>query len=136
MGEKQVTAYVDDMRLDVAVRITSANTSADVSFNVTSLIVNSGDPIMYGLSIRNTKPSENVYKLAVTGLPDNWYYRYKETQGSTQEMAEAVIPASSSKNLVLEVVPPPHSVAMGDYNFTAVVTTPMVWPSARTSRSL
>ncbi|WP_174590105.1 COG1470 family protein [Methanocella conradii] len=123
VGEKKVVAYVDDIRLEVFVDITSANQSADVSFKVGSKIASIGDKITYDLHIKNVQPKENIYRLSVAGLPDNWYARYLESATSVEEMAEVVIPASSDKDLVLEIVPP-YSVSVGSYNFTAVVTTP------------
>jgi uncharacterized membrane protein len=121
VGEKNVWAYVDDVRLDVYVDITSANRSADVSAKVTSKIATIGGKIVYDLSIRNLQAGENRYRLAVAGLPENWYARFKESAAATEEVDETVVPAFSSKDLVLEVVPA-YSVAPGDYNFTAVVT--------------
>jgi uncharacterized membrane protein len=123
VGEKKVIAYVDDIRFEVSVDITSANQSADVSYKVTSKIAYIGDKITYDLHIRNVQARENLYTLAVTGLPDNWYYRFKESATSAEEMAEVIIPASSEKDLVLEIVPP-YTVGTGSYNFTSVVTTP------------
>lgn len=123
VGEKKITATVDDKNIDLYVLITSINQSAEVSTKVTSKIASIGDKIYYDVYIKNLQPKENIYQLAVTGLPDNWYYRYKESTGSIEEMAETVIPASGDKSLVLEIVPP-NSVQTGDYNFTAAVTTP------------
>jgi uncharacterized membrane protein len=123
VGERKVWGYVDNTRFEVYVDITSANQSADVSYKVTSRIAYIGDKVTYDLHIKNVQAKENLYTLAVTGLPDNWYYRFKESTASTEEIAEAIIPASSQKDLVLEIVPP-YSVSTGNYNFTAVVTTP------------
>jgi uncharacterized membrane protein len=123
VGEKKVWGYASDVRFEVYVDITSANQSADVSYKVTSKIAYIGDKITYDLHIKNVQARENLYKLAVTGLPDNWYYRFKESATSAEEMAEVIIPESSGKDLVLEIVPP-YSVGTGSYNFTAVVTTP------------
>ncbi len=123
VGEKKVTATVDDKNIDLYVQITSINQSAEVSTKVTSKIASIGDKIYYDIWTKNLQAKENIYKLSVTGLPDNWYYRYKESTGSIEEMAETVIPAAGEKSLVLEIVPP-SSVQTGDYNFTAVVTTP------------
>lgn len=123
VGEKKVTAKADDKSIDVSVYITSVNQSADVAAKVTSKIASIGDKIDYDISIKNLQTKENLYKLSVTGLPDNWYYQFKENAGDTNEIAESVIPASSEKNLVIEIVPP-YSVSEGDYNFTATVTTP------------
>lgn len=119
LGEKKVTAYVGDIRLDVYVHIASANMSADVSFNVNSKIAYIGGQLLYDLHLKNLQSKENSYKLAVTGFTDNCYYRYKESSSSKQEMAKVVMPASSEKDLTLEIVPP-YNVSSGDYNFMAV----------------
>jgi uncharacterized membrane protein len=123
VGEKKVTASVDGQSIDLYVQITSVNQSAEVSAKVSSRIASIGDKIYYEISIRNLQPKENIYKLSATGLPDSWYYRYKENQASVEELAETAIPASGEKSLVLEIVPP-YSVSEGDYNFTAVVSAP------------
>ena len=123
VGEHKVTAKIDSATIDVYVYITSVNQSVDVSTTVGSKIAAIGDKIYYDVHLKNLQSNENVYNLSVTGLPDNWYYRFKETAASTDEMAEVVVPASSDKNLVLEIVPP-YNVAEGDYNFTATVTSP------------
>lgn len=123
VGEKKVWAYVGDVRVEVFVDITSANRTADVSAKVSSKIAYIGDKVSYDLSIHNLQAGENHYRLAVTGLPDGWYARFKESASSTEEVDEVVVPASSVKDLVLEVVPP-YSVEPGDYNLTAAVRGP------------
>ncbi|WP_424358999.1 NEW3 domain-containing protein [Methanocella sp. MCL-LM] len=123
VGEKKITATVDDKNIDLYVHITSINQSAEVTTKVTSKIASIGDKIYYDVRIKNLQSKENIYKLSATGLPENWYFRYKEDISSIEEMAEVVIPAAGEKNLLLEIVPP-NSVATGDYNFKAVVTTP------------
>lgn len=123
VGEKHVTAKADSNSLSLGVTITSANSSAQVSTQVSSVIAALGGNIYYDLSIQNTQAQDNDYKLSVTGLPDNWYYRYVAARSSTDEMSEAVVPAATTKNLVLQILPP-LSAQQGDYNFTAVVTTP------------
>ena len=123
VGEKKVVASVDNIKLDVFVDITSANRSADVSTDVSSKIAHIGDQVSYGVSIKNLQASENHYDLSVTGLPENWYARYKESDAATEEIDEAVVPGTSTKSMVLEIVPP-YSVAPGDYNFSAVVKGP------------
>jgi uncharacterized membrane protein len=123
VGEHKVTAKVDDSSIDVYVYITSVNQTVDVSATVSSKIAAIGDKIYYDMRLKNLQSSENIYGLSVSGLPDSWYYRFKETTASTDEMAQVVVPASSEKSLVLEIVPS-YNVAEGDYNFTATVTTP------------
>jgi uncharacterized membrane protein len=123
LGEKRITASADSSSISLAVSITSANSSAEVSTKVSSVIASLGDKIYYDVSINNKQASDNTYNLAVTGLSAGWYYRYVEMRGSTSEMAEAIVPASSTKNIVLEIVPA-LSAGEGDYNFTAIITTP------------
>ena len=123
VGEKKVTASVDGQSIDVFVLITSVNQSADVTATVSSKIASIGDKITYDIKIRNLQTQENIYRLSASGLPENWYYRYKESASGTEELAETVVPAGGEKNLVLEIVPP-YSVAAGDYNITATVTEP------------
>lgn len=123
IGERKIVANVDSIRTEVSVYITRANQSASVSYAVSSKIANIGSKITYDLHIQNVQARENVYNLSVSGLPENWYARFKETASSTEELAEVAIPASSQKDLVLEIVPP-YSVSTGSYNFTSEVTTP------------
>ncbi|WP_174591814.1 COG1470 family protein [Methanocella conradii] len=123
IGEKTITANIGSSSLDLHVYITSVNQSVEFSAKVNSIIASIGDKIYYDVTLNNLQSKENNYGLSVAGLPDNWYYRYVETRGSTSELAEAVVPAESAKSLVLEIVPP-YSVSEGTYNFTAVVTTP------------
>mgnify|MGYP005834288205 CR=1 FL=1 len=123
VGEKKVTAKVDDLSIDLFVYITSINQSVDVSTKVTSKIASIGDKVYYDIRLRNLQNKENIYKLSVSGLPENWYYRYKEDASSVDEMAEVIVPASSEKTIWLEVVPP-YSVDVGDYNFTSSITSP------------
>jgi uncharacterized membrane protein len=123
MGEKRITARVDNSAIDVYVYITSVNQSADVSYDVSSKIASVGDKITYSLKIKNLQSKENIYRLSAAGLPANWYYRYKSDAASSEELSEVVIPAGGERNLVLEIVPP-YSVNPGDYNLTSMVTSP------------
>jgi uncharacterized membrane protein len=123
LGEKRVTAKVDNSAIDLYVYITSVNQSANVYFDVSSKIASIGDKIAYSLKIKNLQSQENIYRLSASGLPANWYYRYKSDASSQEELAEVVIPAGGERNLVIEIVPP-YSIGAGDYNFTASVTSP------------
>lgn len=123
VSERKVIAKADDASLDLFVYITSVNQSVDVSTKVSSKIAAIGDKIIYDIRLKNLQSKENTYKLSVSGLPDSWYYRFKEDPSSTDEMAEVIVPSTSEKSLSLEIVPP-YSVAEGEYNFTAIVTAP------------
>lgn len=123
VGESRIKAFVDSMETDVYAYVTSVNSSVDVSANISAKIASVGDKIVYQISLKNRQSRENVYKLSVTGLPDSWYYRYKESPNSADEMAEVVVPASGGKDILLEIAPS-LSAPVGDYNFTAVVESP------------
>jgi uncharacterized membrane protein len=123
IGEKRVTARVDSATIDLYVYITSVNESADVSYDVSSKISSIGDKITYGFKIKNLQPQENIYRLSTSGLPANWYARFKSDASSQEDLAEVILAPNAERSLVIEIVPP-YSVSAGDYNFAALVTTP------------
>lgn len=123
IGEKTISVSTGDAGMDLRVYITSVNQSASVAVQVSSLISNIGDKVYYGFSVQNLQSQQNNYKLAVEGLAENWYYQYLDSQASTSQMAEVVVPSQAAKGFVLQVLPP-VSVTAGEYNFTAVITTP------------
>jgi|AGTN01.2.fsa_nt_gi Predicted membrane protein len=118
-----ITAKVDGNSLGLSVTITSVNSSVSVSAQVSTVIGSIGGSADYTLFLENVQSQDNGYSLSVTGLPDGWYYKFKESAQSTGELAEVIVPASSTKSLILEITPL-LSAEEGDYNFTAVVTTP------------
>jgi len=123
IGERKATAKIGDEHLDLFVDITNVNHTTELSAKYTSAVASIGDKIFYELHIHNMQPNENDYMLSVTGLPDNWYYSFKEDMTSANEMAEVIVPASSDKTVYLQVAPP-YSVQAGEYNLTAVVVAP------------
>lgn len=123
VGEKHLTARADSNSISLGVSITSTNNSVEVSVPLDSVIASLGGNIYYDVSLQNLQPENIDYKLSVTGLPEGWYFRYVSARGSADEMAEAIVPASGTRNIVLQIVPP-LSAQVGDYSFTAVVTTP------------
>jgi uncharacterized membrane protein len=123
IGEKRVTAHVDNVPIDLYVYVTSVNHTAGVSAKYGSVVASIGDKVLYELRIKNSKPAESDYRLAVTDLPAGWYYRFKEDAASTAEISETIVAAGAEKAVALEITPP-YSVAPGDYAFTATVTSP------------
>ncbi len=123
IGEKRVIAYVDNVPIDLYVYVTSVNHTTDVSAKYGSVVASIGDKVLYELHIKNSRPAESDYRLAVTGLPDGWYYRFKEDAASTAEISETIVAAGAVKTVALEIMPP-YTVAPGDYAFTAIVTSP------------
>jgi uncharacterized membrane protein len=122
LGSQTVTASTGDASLGLSVDITSINQSADVSVPITSEIESLGSSVYYQFSIDNLQDQQNAYPISVTGLPANWYYEYLTSQSSTSSLAEIAVPALTTSNFVLRILPP-NSATVGDYNFTAVVQT-------------
>ena len=121
LGAQTVTASTGDASLGLSVDITSINQSASVDVPITSMIDNIGSQVYYQFSIQNLQDQQNNYPLSVTGLPANWYYEFTSSETSSNQLAEVAVPALSSANFVLHILPP-TSVSVGSYNFTAVVT--------------
>ncbi len=123
IGQQTFTVSTGDASMNVNVDITSVNESVSVSPKVSTVISYVGSKAYYDITLDNLQAQDNDYKLSLTGLPnDNWYYAYLTSRSSTDEMAETIVPASTTQSIVLEIVPPYNAVA-GIYNFTAVVTT-------------
>ncbi|WP_424358220.1 NEW3 domain-containing protein [Methanocella sp. MCL-LM] len=124
LGEQKFTVYADSYAINLRVDVTSVNESVAVSTpGGSSVIASLGNKAYYDFTLENLQNEQNGYKLSVTGLPENWYYMYLDSRSSTSEMAEAIVAGSASKNLVLAIVPS-NSAGIGEYNFTAVITTP------------
>lgn len=122
LGEKVFTVYADSYSMNLRVDVTSVNESVEISTKGDSVISAIGDKVYYDITLSNLQADENSYKLSLTGLPENWYYRYVESRGSTSEIAELIVPASSGKSVVLEIIPA-NSAVIGEYNYTAVIST-------------
>ena len=123
IGQQSFTVSTGDASTNVNVDITSVNESVSVSPKVSTVISYVGSKAYYDISLENLQAQDNDYKLSVTGLPnDNWYSAYLSSRTSTDEMAETIVPASTTQGIVLEIAPP-YNAEAGTYNFTAVVTT-------------
>jgi uncharacterized membrane protein len=118
-----ISANVDSKSLGLSVTITSVNSSVSVSAQVSTVIGSIGSSADYTLLLENVQGQDNEYRLSVDGLPDGWYYKFKESAQSASELAEVIVSASSIKSLILQITPL-LSATEGDYNFTAIVTTP------------
>ncbi len=118
-----LTARADSHSTGLSVTITSVNSSATVSAEVSTVIGSLGGSADFSLGIENVQSTDNDYTLAVNGLPAGWSYAFKASAQSSSQLAEVIVPASSTKNLVLEITPL-TTATEGDYNFTAVITGP------------
>jgi uncharacterized membrane protein len=72
------------------------------------------------MTLKNAGRNDDTYTLAVLGLPEQWYARFKESSTAAEEVSEIYIPSGEEKTLYLDFIPP-YSVGVGEYNFTAVI---------------
>ncbi|CAJ36160.1 COG1470 family protein [Methanocella arvoryzae] len=124
LGEQRFTVYANSYAINLKVDVRSVNESVEVLMPAgSSVIASLGNKAYYDITLENLQNEQNGYKLSVAGLPENWYYMYLDSRSSTSEMAEAIVAGGASKSLVLAIVPS-NSAEVGEYNFTAVITTP------------
>ncbi len=79
-----------------------------------------GSNPQYEMTLKNAGRNDDTYTLAVLGLPEQWYARFKESRDATEEVSEIYVPSGEEKSLYLDFIPP-YSVGVGEYNFTAVI---------------
>ena len=79
-----------------------------------------GSNPQYEMTLKNAGRNDDTYTLAVIGLPEQWYARFKESRDATEEVSEIYVPSGEEKSLYLDFIPP-YSVGVGEYNFTAVI---------------
>ncbi len=97
------------------------NFFAEVRVKSPSRIVAIGSNPQYEMTLKNTGRNDDTYTLSVEGLPpEQWYARFKESSGATEEVSEIYVPSGEEKTLYLDLIPP-YSVDVGEYNFTAVI---------------
>ncbi|MBO8183392.1 MAG: carboxypeptidase regulatory-like domain-containing protein [Archaeoglobus sp.] len=84
-----------------------------------SFVIGSGNPV-FRLRLDNVGYADDTYKLSVVGLPENFYYKFKESEQSTEGISEVYIKSGESKNVYLEVLIPPNAET-GTYNLTLFV---------------
>lgn len=96
------------------------NFFAEVQVKSPSRVSAIGASPQYEMTLKNAGRNDDTYTLAVQGLPEQWYARFKESSGATEEVSEIYVPSGEEKTLYLDLIPP-YSVNVGEYNFTAVI---------------
>ena len=96
------------------------NFFAEIRVKSPSRMAAIGSNPQYEMILKNAGRNDDTYTLAVEGLPEQWYARFKETRDATEEVSEIYVPAGEEKALFLDFIPP-YSVDIGEYNFTAVI---------------
>lgn len=93
---------------------------AEVSSKSPSKTAIVGENPLYQLKIKNSGKADDTYRLDIGGLPEDWYCRYKETEGGKEDISELFVGSGEEKMLYLEFVPP-YNVNIGEYNFTSLI---------------
>jgi uncharacterized membrane protein len=83
-----------------------------------SATIGAGNPV-YRMRIENTGYSEDSYELSVEGLPETFYYKFRE-EGGSEAISEVYLEGGEKKNIYLEILVPPNAKT-GSYNFTVFV---------------
>ena len=78
--------------------------------------IGTGSPT-FKLRIENKGYLDDVFKLEVYGLPENFYYRFKESQESVEGISEVYVKSGEAKEVYLEIIVP-YNAEPGSYNLT------------------
>lgn len=70
--------------------------------------------------VENKGYADDTYKLDVIGLPENFYYKFKTSQETSESISEIFIESGDSKDIYLEILTPPNA-KIGSYNLTLLV---------------
>ncbi len=81
-----------------------------------SFTIGTGNPT-FKLRIENRGYLDDVFKLEVHGLPENFYYRFKESQESVEGISEVFVKSGEVKEIYLEIILP-YNAEPGSYNLT------------------
>lgn len=81
-----------------------------------SFTLGTGNPT-FKLRIENKGYLDDVFRLEVYGLPENFYYRFKESQESIEGVSELYVKSGEVKEFYLEIIVP-YNAKPGSYNLT------------------
>ncbi len=84
-----------------------------------SSVIGAGNPV-FRFRIENKGFADDTYRLSVSGLPGNFYSKFKESVQSTEGISEVFVKSGDSKEVYLEILIPPNA-AVGTYNLTLFV---------------
>lgn len=79
-----------------------------------------GSKPTFKFRIENKGYADDTYKLDVSGLPENFYYKFKTSQETSESISEVFIESGDSKDIYLEILTPPNA-KIGSYNLTLLV---------------
>ncbi len=81
-----------------------------------SFTLGTGNPT-FRLRMENKGYLDDIFKLKVYGLPENFYYRFKESQESVEGVSEVFVKSGEAKEIYLEVILP-YNAEPGSYNLS------------------
>lgn len=84
-----------------------------------SSVIGTGNPV-FRLRIENLGYAEDVYRLSLSGLPENFYSKFKESREAVEGVSEVFVKGGESKDIYLEILLPPNA-QVGSYNLTVTV---------------
>ncbi|GAB7015371.1 NEW3 domain-containing protein [Methanogenium cariaci] len=99
------------------------NNAVEISYKTLSITTSIGKNPVFEMKLKNIGRADSTFTLHSTGLPENWYTRFKEAKDSAESLSEIFMYAGEEKTLYLEVIPS-YGEETGDYHFTSVVTSP------------
>ncbi len=124
--------YYEDMLEDVEVKAGKTNdvgvitlerkpyyAEVDVVNPKISFTIGTGNPT-FKFRIENKGYADDTYKLDVSGLPENFYFKFKESLESAEAISEVYVRSGDSKDVYLEILIPPNA-EVGTYNLTLLV---------------
>jgi uncharacterized membrane protein len=83
-----------------------------------SSVIGTGNPV-FRLRIENLGYAEDVYKLSLSGLPESFYPKFKESREAVEGISEVFLKGGESKDIYLEILLPPNA-QVGSYNLTVI----------------
>lgn len=99
------------------------NTAVEVSYKTLSITTPLSKNPVFVMTLKNIGRADSIFTLGATGLPENWYTRFTESEDSPESLSEIFLYAGEEKTLYLEVIPA-YGEEPGEYAITSVVTTP------------
>lgn len=99
------------------------NTAVEVSYKTLSITTSLEKNPVFVMNLKNIGRADSIFGLDATGMPEDWFTRFKESENSGESLSEIFLYAGEEKTLYLEVIPA-YGTEIGDYSITSVVTSP------------
>lgn len=97
------------------------NTAVEVSYRTLSITTSLDKNPVFVMNLKNIGRADSIFSLDATGMPEDWFTRFKESENSGESLSEIFLYAGEEKTLYLEVIPA-YGTEIGDYSITSVVT--------------